>query len=139
MAAFDEVRRIALALPETDEVSGGQRGSLQWRVKGKLFVWDRPLGKNDQKQYVETGQGDAPPDGDILGARVEDEAVKFALIEQDPTVFFTIPHFNGYNAVLIRLDEIDLATLEEVVTDAWLDRAPAKLAKTWLDAHPDLH
>jgi hypothetical protein len=136
VATFDDVRRIALALPETDEVSGGQRGNLQWRVKQKLFVWDRPLGKNDQKQYVETGQGSAPPEGDILGARVEDEAVKFALIEQDPTVFFTIPHFNGYNAVLIHLGKIDLATLEEIVTDAWLDRAPAKLAKAWLETHP---
>jgi hypothetical protein len=136
MATFDDVRRIALALPETDEVSGGQRGSLQWRVKQKLFVWDRPLGKNDQKQYVATGLGTEPPTGDILGARVEDEAVKLALIEQDPTVFFTIPHFNGYNAVLIHLGEIDLATLEEVVTDAWLWRAPAKLAKAWLEEHP---
>jgi hypothetical protein len=136
VATFDDVRRLALALPETDEVVGGQRGTTQWRVKQKLFVWDRPLGKNDQKQYVETGLGSTPPEGDILGARVEDEEVKLALIEEDPAVFFTIPHFNGYNAVLIHLGEIGLDRLEEVVTDAWLVRAPAKLAKAWLEEHP---
>lgn len=128
MARFDDVRRIALALPETSERPGGQRGGLQWRVKDKLFVWDRPLGNKDRADL-----GDAAPDGDILGLRVADEGVKQSLIEAAPDVYFTIPHFNGYNAVLIRLAVIEVGELEEVITEAWLDRAPPKVAAAYLD------
>ena len=125
MASWDEVRHIALALPETTERES--RGNLQWCVAGKLFVWERPLRKTDLAVL-----GSAAPDGPILGARVEDEGVKLALIADQPDVYFTIPHFNGYPAVLVRLDVIDEDELTELATEAWLLRAPKKLAREFL-------
>ena len=120
MADWDDVARIALALPETAEVVS--RGLRQWRVKDKLFVWERPLRKADLEAL-----GPAAPDGPILGARVEHEGAKLALIEDEPEVFFTTPHFDGYPAILARLDRLGQDELREVVTEAWLCRAPVRL------------
>ena len=125
MATWDDVRRLALALPETDERSS--RGGFEWRVKEKGFVWERPLRKGDIEAL-----GDAAPDGDILGARVPDEGAKFALIADDPSVYFTTPHFNGYPAILVRLAEISEPDLEELIVEAWLAKAPKRLAKEYL-------
>lgn len=125
MASWDDVRRLALALPETDE-HGSYEGALAWRVKEKGFVWERPLRKSDLAAL-----GDAAPDGPILCARVPDEGAKQALIADDPSVYFTTPHFNGYPAVLVRLDRIGTAELEELVVEAWLARAPKRLAKEY--------
>ncbi len=91
------------------------------------MVWERPLRKADYAAL-----GDAAPDGDILGARVSDEGIKFALIADDPGVYFTTPHFDGYPMVLVRLAEISVAELEELVTDAWLAQAPKTLVKRFL-------
>jgi hypothetical protein len=121
MADWDDVRRIALALPDTTEKLSR---TLQWRVHDKLFVWDRPLRATDVGAL-----GDAAPDGAILGARVADEGVKQALVADDPRVYFTIPHFDGYAAILVRLAEIDERELTELITEAWLLRAPKKLAQ----------
>lgn len=129
MATWDDVRAIVADLPEVDtKVSWG---NLMWHVRGKGFVWERPLGRKDRADL-----GDAAPDGEILGARVPDEGVKHALIAQDPRIYFTIPHFNGYPAVLVRLDRIDVDELAEIVIDAWLDRAPKRLAAAYLKDHP---
>jgi hypothetical protein len=126
MATWDDVRRLALALPEaTERVS---RDLRQWCVKDKLFVWERPLRRSDLDAL-----GDAAPDGTILGARVEHVVAKEALLADDPGVFFTTPHFDGYPAVLIRLERITVEDLEEVVVEAWLARAPKRLAKAYLD------
>lgn len=125
MASWSDVRRIALALPETDE-HGSHRGGTAWRVPRKHFVWERPLGKKDVADL-----GGEAPDGPVLGVQVADEGVKWAIIEGDPDVFFTIPHFDGYPAVLVRLDRIAVPLLREIVTEAWLERAPAKLAKEY--------
>ena len=125
MATWDDVRRLALALPETAEKSS-YGGAPSWTVKDKGFVWDRPLRGTDRKQL-----GDAAPDGPILGARVPDLGAKEALIADDPDVYFTIPHFDGYPAVLVRLDRIDVGELEELVVEAWLTRAPKRLAATF--------
>jgi hypothetical protein len=122
---FDDVARLALAMPETTERVS--RDCRQWVVKDKLFVWERPLRKSDLKAL-----GDAAPAGPILGARVEHEGAKHALIEDDPGVFFTTPHFDGYPAILLRLDAIGEQALEEVVVEAWLNRAPPKLVKAYL-------
>lgn len=130
MATWDDVRRLALALPETDE-SGSYGGAPAWRVKQKGFVWDRPLRKGDIEAL-----GAAAPEGPVLGARVADVGVKEALIADDPEVFFTTPHFDGYPAVLVRLERIGVAELEELIVDAWLVKAPKRLAKTYLDEHP---
>jgi hypothetical protein len=127
VAEWDDVRRLALALPESDERLS--RGLRQWRVKDKLFVWERPLRRSDLEAL-----GDRAPDGPILGARVEHLVAKEALLADDPAVFFTTPHFDGYPAVLVRLDRIAPADLEELVVEAWLARAPARLAKAYLDS-----
>jgi hypothetical protein len=128
IADWEDVRRIALSLPETGERVS--RGNAHWEVKGKLFVWERPLRKSDLAAL-----GDAAPEGPILGARVEHLGAKEAMLAEDPAVFFTTPHFEGYSAVLIRLAEIGPQDLEEVIVEAWLARAPPKLAKAWADAH----
>jgi hypothetical protein len=125
VATWDDVRRLALALPETSERES--RGSSQWRVKDKLFVWERPLRKSDLEAL-----GDSAPDGPILGARVEHLVAKEALVADPSGVYFTTPHFDGYPAILVQLDLIAVADLEEVTVEAWLARAPAKLAKAYL-------
>ena len=79
--------------------------------------------------------GDAAPDGPILGARVEHVGAKDALIADDPSVYFTTPHFDGYAAVLVRLDEIALDELEELIMEAWLCQAPKRLAREYLESH----
>jgi len=125
-AGWDDVRRIALALPETSERLS--REMRQWRVKDKLFVWERPLRRSE----IET-LGDGAPDGPILGARVEHLGAKEALLADDPAVFFTTPHFDGYPAILVRLDRIALPELDEVIVEAWLSRAPKPLAQRYID------
>jgi hypothetical protein len=127
VAIWDDVRRIALALPETSERSWG--GIPGWRVKDKGFVWERPLRRADFEAL-----GDSAPDGPILGARVADVGVKDALLASDPNIYFTTPHFDGFPAILVRLDRIDLAELNELIVEAWLCRAPKRLAKSYLDA-----
>jgi hypothetical protein len=125
MATWDDVRELALALPETSEdVSRDQR---RWRVKDKGFVWERPLRRSDYEAL-----GDAAPDGPILGAWVEHELAKKALIADDPSIYFTTPHFDGYPAILVQLDPIDRDELREVITEAWLCRAPKRLLKAYL-------
>jgi hypothetical protein len=126
MATWDDVRRIALALPETEERES--RELRQWRVKDKGFVWERPLRRADYEAL-----GDAAPEGPILGVRVEHLGAKEALLADDPGVFFTTPHFDGYPAVLLRLDRIGLEDLTEVIVEAWLVRAPKRLADAYLD------
>jgi hypothetical protein len=121
MATWDDVREIAMGLPETSEKISW--GHTHWRVKDKGFVWERPLHKPDLAAL-----GDAAPDGPILGVRVPDIGVREALIADDPDLYFTIPHFDGFPAVLVRLDRIDLDELREIITEAWLDRAPKRLA-----------
>jgi hypothetical protein len=126
MASWDDVRRIALALPETSERTS--RDNAQWRVKDKLFVWERPLRGSDLKAL-----GASAPDGPILGARVEHELAKEALVADDPGVFFTTPHFDGYPAILVQLAKIGMDDLEEVIVEAWLCRAPKKLARDYAE------
>ena len=127
MASWEDVRRIALALPETGE--GTSRDLASWRVRDKAFVWERPLRQADLRAL-----GDAAPDGPILGARVEHLVAKEALLVDDPQVFFTTPHFDGYPMVLVRLDQITVEDLEEVIVEAWLSRAPKRLAREYVES-----
>lgn len=126
MATWEDVRALALALPETSERSSPE-GVLSWRVRDKLFVWERPLRKSDLAAL-----GDAAPEGPILCAWVPDLGAKEALLADDPAVYFTTPHFDGYRAILVRLDRIAHGELAELVVEAWLDRAPKRLAKAYL-------
>ena len=125
MATWDDVRRIALELPETSERSGDEP---QWRVKGKLFVWARPL------RPVDFGElGDLAPEEPPLAARVPDLGAKQALLADGGDVYFTTSHFDNYPIVLVRLYRIGAAELEELLTEAWLSRAPKRAAKAYLD------
>ena len=126
MATWDDVRQIALGLPEAEERLS--RDTRQWRVKDKLFVWERPLRKSDLQAL-----GDAAPTGPILGVRTEHLVAKEAILQSDPAVFFTTPHFDGYPAVLVQLDRIGVEELREVIVEAWLARAPKRLADAFLD------
>ncbi len=130
MPTLDDVRTLALSFPETFERVDGHRGGAGWRTKNGLFVWERGPGRTDLAQLDALGQ--AWPEGAVIAVRTDGAAAKEALLGTFPRVFFTIPHFDGYPAVLVRLDVIDDEQLREVVTDAWLLRAPAKLAKEWL-------
>jgi hypothetical protein len=126
MATWDDVRRIALALPETTErLSWNLR---HWQVKDKGFVWERPLRRADIEAL-----GEDAPDGPILGARVEHLGAKEALLADEPAIYFTTPHFDGYPAILVRLDRIGLDDLQEVIVEAWLARAPKRLAQAYVD------
>ena len=127
MATWDDVRRIAMALPAVTEGSSFD-GQLTWKVRDKGFVWERPLRKADHEAL------DAAPDGPILGAWVPDVGAQQALVSADPEVFFVTPHFEGYPAVLILLDQIGEAELAEVVTEAWTVKAPKRLAKEYFEA-----
>ena len=128
MSSWEDVRRIALALPEAQEQP--LHGLRSWRVKDKLFVWERPLRKSDLRVL-----GDQAPEGPILGARVEHLGVKEALVADDPSVYFTIPHFDGYAAVLVLLERIGLDELHELIVEAWLCRAPKRLAAAYVAEH----
>jgi hypothetical protein len=125
MASLDDVAMVCLALPETTEVTS--RGARQWRVKDKLFVWERPLRRKDLDEL-----GDAAPSGIVLGARVPDEGAKAALIADEPGIYFTTSHFDGYPAILCRLEELDQQSLTELAAEAWACRAPRRL----LAEHP---
>jgi hypothetical protein len=131
VATWDDVGRIALALPETNVRSSG--GHIQWRVRDKLIAWERPLRKADLEAL-----GANAPSGPILGVRTEHEGVKLAMIDENPEVFFTTPHFDGYPAVLMRIPDlagVDRDELEELVVEAWLTRAQKRVAKAWLEEH----
>jgi hypothetical protein len=126
MATWDDVRGIAGELPETSERIS--RELRQWRVKDKLFVWERPLRRSETEAL-----GEHAPAGPILGARVEHLGAKEALLAGEPHIFFTTPHFDGFPAILVRLDRIAIADLREVVVEAWLARAPKPLARAYVD------
>ena len=126
MATLDDAARMASGLPEVTE--GESRGNRTWSVEGKAFAWERPFSKADIRRYGD----ETPPDGPILAVRVGDHGEKEAVLAANPDAFFTIPHFDGYAAVLIQLRKASPAALREVITDGWLATAPPKLADQYL-------
>ena len=126
MASWEDVERIALALPETEERPA--YGNRAWRVRDKLFVWERPLRDKEVEEL-----GDAAPDGPILAARVEDLGAKEAMLAEEPELYFATSHFDGYPSVLVRLERIGEDDLEELIAEAWLSRAPKRLAQEFLE------
>jgi hypothetical protein len=91
-------------------------------------VWEGPLRRADAEAL-----GEDAPDGPILGARTEHLGAKEALLADDPAVYFTTPHFDGYPAILVRLERIALDDLDELIVEAWLARAPKRLAQAYVD------
>jgi hypothetical protein len=126
---IDDVARIALELPEVTE--GERHGRRTWFVASKAFAWERPFTKADIRRF-----GDATrPAGPILAVAVEDIGEKEAVLAAEPKSFFTIPHFDGYPAVLIQLNVVTKRRLREAIIDAWLARVPKKLADEYFEKH----
>jgi hypothetical protein len=123
VATMVDVERVIAALPG---VTQGERWDRRtWDVGGKTFAWERPFSKADIKRFgTET-----PPDGPIVAVAVVDLEEKDALLLTHPKGIFTIPHFNGYPAVLVHLRTVPLKVLREVIEDAWRSRAPQALAE----------
>lgn len=122
-ATWDDVSAIARDLPQT--VEGVRFGDPVWKVGSNGFVWVRPLRDRDRAEL-----GEAAPAGQVIGASTADEGEKFALLTEEG--FFTTTHFDGYAAILIDLDRVDPARVREVVIDAWLARAPKRVAAAYL-------
>jgi hypothetical protein len=131
MQTLDDVERLATDLPEV--AAGERHGHLTWFVGGKAFVWERPFSKADIKRYGAT----APPEGPIVAVRVGDLNEKEAILAASSRAIFTIPHFDGYAAVLIQLKRVTRKALRAAIVDAWLACAPRPLADAYLREHGD--
>ena len=112
MAGADDVRRIALALPNVEEIPSE---GFDFRVGNKGFVWSYPEPVPGRRRQIRT-------DGAVL--YVGDEAEKQALLLGEPHLFFTTPGYDGWPLVMLRLDAVGLDRLRELITDAWHMRAP---------------
>ena len=127
---FDDVAQLTVDLPEATEGEDKHgHGQRTWQVGGKAFAWERPFSKADIRRYGDQ----TPPDGPILAVRVADLAEKEAVLAANPDAFFTIPHFDGYSAILIQLSKVTRQALKEALTDGWLACAPRALANQYAE------
>jgi hypothetical protein len=127
MATLDDVARVAGELPEV--VEGERHGQRTWAVAGKVFAWERVFSKADVKRFGEA----TPPDGPIVAVKVADLDEKEIVLAAEQPGFFTIPHFDGYAAVLVQLKKVRKPALKDALVDGWLACAPPKLANEHFD------
>ena len=131
-ARVDDVHELAMAMPHVTVVHGGQ-GNPVYQVGGKSFVFFRTR----RPDAVDPATGERY--ADVIMFWVESEADKLALVQDPTTPFFTTEHFDGHLSVLVRgsrIGELTIEELTEVVQDAWLARASATRAATWLRRSP---
>jgi hypothetical protein len=121
MATQEDVRRIALSLPETSESDDRFAFSVRNKAKDKGFAWSWMERVEPKEPRVENLN--------VLAVRVGNTAEKEMLLASDPETFFTEPHYHGFPAILIRLETIDVDELEELLTDGWRCQAPRALVK----------
>jgi hypothetical protein len=125
---MDRVAALARELPEVTE--GDRHGNQTWSVAGKAFAWERSFTKADLRRF-----GDDPvPEGPILAVRVADLAEKEAVLTANREAFFTIPHFDGYAAILIRLRGSTVRAVREALLDGWLACVPSTVANEYLSS-----
>jgi hypothetical protein len=125
MVSLEDAARMARSLPEVTESE--RYGNRTWMVRGKAFAWERPFRKADLKRFGDV----TPPAGPILAVSVEDLVEKEAVLQSNPKAFFTIPHFDGYPAILIQLDKVTKKALKDVLVDGWLAVAPKRVVDTY--------
>jgi hypothetical protein len=126
VVTLDDAVRLVTALPEVTE--GTRYGNRTWFVSDKAFAWERPFSKADIKRF-----GDAsPPAGPILALRTADLEDKEAVLATGAKGFFTIPHFDGFAAILVQLKNATKKPLREAIEDAWLACAPEQLRRAFL-------
>ena len=126
MATLDDFALMATELPEVTEAE--RHGNRTWFVGGKAFAWERPFSKADIRRFGEA----VPPAGPIVAVRVGDLAEKEAVLASSTEAIFTIPHFDGFAAVLVQLAAVTKKAMRDAVIDAWLACAPPELASAYL-------
>ena len=126
MSDLEAVLRLVATLADVTE--GERHGHRTWAVAGKAFAWERPFSKADVKRFA----GSPVPQGPILALTTDGLEEKEALLQAHPEYLFTIPHFDGYPAVLLHLESADDDAVRDALQDAWLVHAPADLARRFL-------
>ena len=116
MADDEDVRRLALGLPHVEEIDSD---GFDFRVAGRGFVWSYPERRPGEPRVIRT---------DVAVLYVGDEAEKQALLLGEPRLFFTAPGYDGWPLVMLRLEQVGVERLAELITDAWRMRAPADVA-----------
>ena len=123
MATFADVEAIMATLPEVEE--GLTHSNRAWKVRGKLFAWERGYSKADMRRFEAAGE--TPPAPPLLGVMTADLHDKEAMLAAGHKGFFTIEHFDKYPAFLIHLKSVGKRALREAIVDAWTAKAPPKL------------